>query len=191
MRAYSLLSLNLSSEDLRTPILTHNLPTLQFRPTVSLSCDFDPHSHCATMVHTRVYCKFVRNKPWTVGLSLVVTMSCFSELKLGDNFARLMKLIPLGGIVSPDERPKYRNRNGDVSTNVLATCGSDLRFIYVLPGWEGSAGDSRVLRDALRKYFLVDAVYTNGQGFLAPYRGTRYHLNEWIGNTPSKLQGVI
>ena len=28
-------------------------------------------------------------------------------------------------------------------------------------------------------YYLVDADYTNGQGFLAPYRGTRYHLSEW------------
>jgi hypothetical protein len=26
---------------------------------------------------------------------------------------------------------------------------------------------------------LVDAGYTNGEGFLAPYRGQRYHLNEW------------
>ncbi|XP_040869235.1 uncharacterized protein [Glycine max] len=77
--------------------------------------------------------------------------------------------------VSPDERPRYRNRKGDVSTNVLAACGPDLRFIYVLPGWEGSAGDSRVLRDALRrqnkleiptgKYFLVDAGYTDGPGY--------------------------
>ena len=32
---------------------------------------------------------------------------------------------------------------------MLAACGPDLRFIYVLPGWEGSAGDSRVLQDAL------------------------------------------
>ncbi|RZC25492.1 hypothetical protein D0Y65_004261, partial [Glycine soja] len=103
--------------------------------------------------------------------------------------------------VSPDERPRYRNRKGDVSTNVLAACGPDLRFIYVLPGWEGSARDSRVLRDALRrqnkleiptgKYFLVDAGYTNGPGFLAPYRGTRYHLNEWIGNTPQSYKELF
>ncbi|KAI5313648.1 hypothetical protein L3X38_042824 [Prunus dulcis] len=32
------------------------------------------------------------------------------------------------------------------------------------------------------KYYLVDAGYTNGLGFLAPYRGTRYHLSEWSGN---------
>ena len=64
-----------------------------------------------------------------------------------------------------------------------------MQFIYVLPGWEGSAADGRVLRDALLRphglkvprpyYYLVDAGYTNGEGFLAPYRGQRYHLNDW------------
>ncbi|RZB68022.1 hypothetical protein D0Y65_038024 [Glycine soja] len=103
--------------------------------------------------------------------------------------------------VSAEDRPRYRNRKGDISTNVLGVCGPDLRFIYVLPGWEGSAGDSRVLRDALRrqnclhipngKYFLVDTGYTNGPGFLAPYRGTRYHLNEWIGNTPQNYKELF
>ncbi|KAL5124323.1 Protein ALP1-like [Glycine soja] len=102
--------------------------------------------------------------------------------------------------VSPDERPRYRNRNGDVSTNVLAACGPNLRFIYVLPGWEGSTGDSQVLRDALRcqnkleiptgKYSLVDAGYTNGPGFLAPYRGTRYHLND-AHNAIEKSFGIL
>jgi hypothetical protein len=30
----------------------------------------------------------------------------------------------------------------------------------------------------------VDGGYTNGEGFLAPYRGTRYHLSEWDGSLP-------
>ena len=33
-------------------------------------------------------------------------------------------------------------------------------------------------------YYLVDAGYTNGEGFLAPYRGQRYHLKEWDGHEP-------
>ena len=41
------------------------------------------------------------------------------------------------------------------------------------------------------KYFPVDAGYTNGPGFLAPYRGTRYHLNEWIGNTPQSYKELF
>ncbi|GJZ05648.1 hypothetical protein Tco_0539441 [Tanacetum coccineum] len=62
-------------------------------------------------------------------------------------------------------------------------------FSYVLAGWEGSAADSRVLRDAISRpnglkvtrgsYYLYDAGYTNGDGFLTPYRGQRYHLNDW------------
>ncbi|BFG35074.1 hypothetical protein CerSpe_213480 [Prunus speciosa] len=94
--------------------------------------------------------------------------------------------------VSAEDRPRYRNRKGDISTNVLGVCDPDLKFIYVLSGWEGSTSDARILRDALArdnlfqvpsdKYYLVDAGYANGQGFLAPYRGTRYHLNEWPGN---------
>jgi hypothetical protein len=53
--------------------------------------------------------------------------------------------------VSSDDRPRYRNRNGGISTNALGVCDPDLKFIYVLLGWEGSASDSRVLRDALRR----------------------------------------
>ncbi|XP_052109247.1 uncharacterized protein LOC107461353 [Arachis duranensis] len=29
-------------------------------------------------------------------------------------------------------------------------------------------------------YYLVDAGYTNGRGFLSPYRNVRYHVNEWV-----------
>ncbi|WVZ81723.1 hypothetical protein U9M48_029066 [Paspalum notatum var. saurae] len=42
-----------------------------------------------------------------------------------------------------------RSRKGDIVTNVLGVCAPDMQFIYVLPGWEGSAHDGRVLRDAL------------------------------------------
>ncbi|XP_060672798.1 protein ALP1-like [Ziziphus jujuba] len=86
-------------------------------------------------------------------------------------------------------KPRYRTRKGEIATNVLGVCNPNMEFIFVLPGWEGSASDSRVLRDAISRpnglkvptgcYYLVDAGYTNGEGFLAPYRGTRYHLSEW------------
>ncbi|PPD94131.1 hypothetical protein GOBAR_DD08836 [Gossypium barbadense] len=74
-----------------------------------------------------------------------------------------------------------------------------MQFVYVLPGWEGSVADGRVLRDAISRrnglkvphgcYYLVDAGYTNCEGFLAPFRGQRYHLNEWCqGYQPSSPQ---
>ncbi|XP_042023619.1 uncharacterized protein LOC121770910 [Salvia splendens] len=49
------------------------------------------------------------------------------------------------------DAPRYRNRKGQITTNTLAVCDRHLRFVYVLPGWEGSAGDSRILRDAISR----------------------------------------
>ncbi|MBA0779676.1 hypothetical protein Gotri_003900 [Gossypium trilobum] len=33
---------------------------------------------------------------------------------------------------------------------MLGVCTPDIHFVYVLPGWEGSIADGRVLRDAIR-----------------------------------------
>ena len=49
-------------------------------------------------------------------------------------------------------KSKYRNRKTDITMNVLEVCSPDLQFIYVLPGWEGSAADGRVLRDAVSRH---------------------------------------
>lgn len=58
-------------------------------------------------------------------------------------------------ISSEDYRP-YRNRNRCLTQNVLAACDFEMHFCYILPGWRGSAHDSRVLKDAMsRKGFVV------------------------------------
>ncbi|KAF5951157.1 hypothetical protein HYC85_009101 [Camellia sinensis] len=41
------------------------------------------------------------------------------------------------------DKARYRSRKGEIVTNVLGVCSHDMQFIYVLPGWEGSASDSR------------------------------------------------
>lgn len=46
---------------------------------------------------------------------------------------------------------KYRSRKCEIVTNILGVCTQDMKFIYVLPGWEGNAHDSRVLRDAISR----------------------------------------
>ncbi|XP_028059294.1 putative nuclease HARBI1 isoform X2 [Camellia sinensis] len=78
-------------------------------------------------------------------------------------------------------KPRYRTRKGEIATNVLGVCSQDMQFIYVLPGWEGSASDSRVLRDAVNRpnglKVPTDTGYTNGEGFLASYRGQCYHFS--------------
>lgn len=49
------------------------------------------------------------------------------------------------------DKPRFRTRKGHISTNTLAVCDRHLRFVYILPGWEGSAGDARILRDAVNR----------------------------------------
>ena len=51
--------------------------------------------------------------------------------------------------VSTQDQGRYRNRKNIIATNVLAACSRDMKFTYILAGWEGSAADSRVLRDAI------------------------------------------
>jgi hypothetical protein len=62
-----------------------------------------------------------------------------------------------------------------------------MRFTYVLAGWEGSAHNTAVWRDAQYykgftapsgKYWLGDAGYPNTDTILVPYRGIKYHLKE-------------
>ncbi|KAA0055483.1 retrotransposon protein [Cucumis melo var. makuwa] len=71
---------------------------------------------------------------------------------------------------------KYRTRKGEVVTNVLGVFDTKGDFVYVLAGWEGSAADSRILRDALSR-----------PNDLKMPKGQRYHLQEWRGpeNAPS------
>uniref|UniRef100_A0A2N9IG57 DUF8040 domain-containing protein n=1 Tax=Fagus sylvatica TaxID=28930 RepID=A0A2N9IG57_FAGSY len=46
---------------------------------------------------------------------------------------------------------RFRGRKDGTTQNVLAAITFDLKFCYVLAGWEGSAYDSRVLDDALHR----------------------------------------
>ena len=62
---------------------------------------------------------------------------------------------------------------------MLGVCSQDMQFIYVLPGWEGSAPDSRVLRDALRRRNWLNVpngklhTHTHTQNIM-----TMFYLNE-------------
>ncbi|XP_028098440.1 uncharacterized protein LOC114298134 [Camellia sinensis] len=47
----------------------------------------------------------------------------------------------------------------------MAACSFDMKFTFVYTSWED-------------KYYLVDAGYTHLLGYVAPYRGQKYHLQE-------------
>ncbi|KAJ4764229.1 nuclease [Rhynchospora pubera] len=96
--------------------------------------------------------------------------------------------------VNSKEAPKYRGRKDIPTMNVLAACTPNLKFTYVLVGWPGTASDSKILKNALRrryplnipqgKFYLVDAGFMIKSGLITPYRGERYHLKEFSSNPP-------
>jgi hypothetical protein len=78
----------------------------------------------------------------------------------------------------------------------------DLKFTYVLAGWEGSAHDACILNDILNipdgihlpegKFYRRDAGYTYRPGILLPFRKTRYHLNEFYSrNIPQNTKEMF
>jgi hypothetical protein len=84
------------------------------------------------------------------------------------------------------------NQYGYCSQNVMAVCDFDMRFTFVVVGWPGSAHDTHIWRDTVfnkyknnfphppdGKYYLVDSDYPNRKGYLAPYKGQRYHITEF------------
>ncbi|XP_077217887.1 uncharacterized protein LOC143852390 [Tasmannia lanceolata] len=96
--------------------------------------------------------------------------------------------------VAEDLKPRFICRKGWPSQNVLVVCDFDLKFTYVLAGWEGSASDSRVLASALSKpngipclpgkFYLADGGYPCLKNFITPIRGIGYHLNDIRGRKP-------
>lgn len=91
--------------------------------------------------------------------------------------------------VGVDEQGPFRNKNGLLSQNILAACSFDLKFHYVLAGWEGSATDLQIFNSAITrgnklhvpegKYYIVDGKYPNVPGFVAPYSSTPYYSKEF------------
>jgi len=84
------------------------------------------------------------------------------------------------------DQPSWRCRKGYVAQNVLAAVNFQFEFIFVLAGWEGSAHNTRVYKDAYSKglklpnknYLLANAGYALQQGLMTPYCGVCYHLKE-------------
>jgi hypothetical protein len=86
---------------------------------------------------------------------------------------------------------QHTGRHGYTSLNVMAICDFDMRFTFVVAGWPGSFCDIRVFKDEIGKYgdrfphppegkfYLVDSGYPNRIGYLAPYKGIKYHLPEF------------
>ena len=66
------------------------------------------------------------------------------------------------------DQGRYRNRKQQITTNMLDVVDRNMKFLYVLPLWEGSASDSRVLRDVMSRQdaFVVPQGMTFSLGIL-------------------------
>ncbi|KAK1427138.1 hypothetical protein QVD17_15821 [Tagetes erecta] len=99
------------------------------------------------------------------------------------------------------DAPRYRGRKGYPTMNVLAACTFDLKFTYVLTGWEGTASDSRIIKNALTRddklviptgrYYLADAGLPHTSTLMTPYRGVRYHLKEYSTRAPENSKELF
>ena len=89
--------------------------------------------------------------------------------------------------LSAEERSTSRNCKGVLTQNCLAACSFDLRFTYMLSGWEGSTTDSTLFHDSHEvdlfvppgRYYLADASFASCNVLLVPYQNVRYRLHEW------------
>lgn len=99
------------------------------------------------------------------------------------------------------QAPRFRGRKDYPTQNVLAACDFDMKFTYVLAGWEGTTSDSRILKDALTredplrihegKFYIGDAEYMLKRGLLTPYRGVKYHLKEYSARGPQNYRELF
>ncbi|KAL2333864.1 hypothetical protein Fmac_015077 [Flemingia macrophylla] len=53
--------------------------------------------------------------------------------------------------VPRSDAPRFRGRKDWPTQNVFPACDFDMKFTYVLGGWEGTTSDSRILKDVLSR----------------------------------------
>nr|KYP66964.1 Putative nuclease HARBI1 [Cajanus cajan] len=75
--------------------------------------------------------------------------------------------------VGRSDAPRFRGRKDWPTQNVFAACDFDMKFTYVLGGWEGTTSDSRILKDVLGR-----------EDPLIIPQGVRYHLKKYSRRAP-------
>jgi len=50
--------------------------------------------------------------------------------------------------VPPADALRFRGRKDWPTQNIFTACDLDMKFTYVLTGWEGTTSDSRILKQA-------------------------------------------
>ncbi|ESK93947.1 transposon en spm sub-class [Moniliophthora roreri MCA 2997] len=88
---------------------------------------------------------------------------------------------------SKEEQELAQDQKGQISHNCLVCCSFDMRVQYAVTGYDGASADATMyaqshladLHIPEGKYYLADAGFGTCDNLMVPYRGVRYHLNEW------------
>ncbi|KAL8133475.1 hypothetical protein AgCh_008800 [Apium graveolens] len=100
--------------------------------------------------------------------------------------------------VPVNDQVRFVGRKNLPTQNGMAACSFDMRFTYVLAGWEDIAHDARIFNAAINmpnsnfpspphgKYYLVDAGYPQSVKYVGPYKAVRYHLPEFRHGQPAQ-----
>ncbi|XP_017981016.1 PREDICTED: putative nuclease HARBI1 [Theobroma cacao] len=92
-----------------------------------------------------------------------------------------------------NDQIRFIGRKGYPTHKVMLVCNFDMLFTFVVVGWPGTAHDTRIFSTVLEemknvfphppegKYYIVDASYPNMKGYLALYKGERYHIPDFRG----------
>ena len=51
--------------------------------------------------------------------------------------------------MSSTDAPRYQERKEYTTQNILAASDFNIRFIYILPKWKGTASNSRIIKSVL------------------------------------------
>ena len=66
-----------------------------------------------------------------------------------------------------DQQITFCGRKINTTWNVMCACSFDMRFTFVMSGWEGTANDSRV---------LLECISNPNNKFSLPTRGIYYNI---------------
>lgn len=98
------------------------------------------------------------------------------------------------------DAPLFCARKGFPTQIIFAACNFDMKFTYVLAGWEGTASYSRILEDALTQkdpLKIPNGKYYLGLqgpmpiGVLSPYSNVRCQLTEFSNHEPQNREELF
>ncbi|KAF2305942.1 hypothetical protein GH714_009067 [Hevea brasiliensis] len=83
---------------------------------------------------------------------------------------------------------RFIGRKGVPTQNIMAACSFDMQFTF----YAINKQNLNFPKPPPGKYYVVDAGYQQMEGYLAPYKGTRYHLPDFQrGGRPRGLKEIF